>query len=90
MQKNQAPVIPTFDPDEQYDPYKPNELAEYQYYRKKVREERRAQLIEDKRRKTAGESSEGSSYYTDSSEEEAPRRDGMYNDICKGSMLIAL
>ena len=71
--------MPTFDPDEQYDPFKPNDLGEYQYYRKKLREERRTALLEEKRRRAAGESSEGSSYYTGSSEDEAPRRDGQCN-----------
>ena len=68
--------MPTFDPDEQYDPNKPNDLGEYQWYRKQVKEERRARLLEEKQRRAAGESSEGSSYYTDSEEEAAPRRDG--------------
>ena len=70
--------MPTFDPDEQYDPNKPNDLGEYQQYRKRVREERRAKIVEEKRRKAAGEESseEGSSYYTDSDEAVAPRRDG--------------
>jgi splicing factor 45 len=67
--------VPLFDPEEQYDPNKPNDLGEYQAYRKRLREERRARLLEEKRRRAAGEDSEGSSYYTDS-EEDAPRRDG--------------
>jgi splicing factor 45 len=65
----------TFDPEEQYDPNRPNDLGEYQEYRKRVKEERRAKYIESRRRKMAGESSEGSSGYSDS-EEDAPRRDG--------------
>ncbi|WVQ99323.1 hypothetical protein IAU59_006455 [Kwoniella sp. CBS 9459] len=67
-------LMPTFDPDEQYDPNRPNDLGEYQQYRKRLREERRAKLLEEKRRRAQGLSSEESSYYTDS-EEEAPRRD---------------
>lgn len=64
-----------FKPDEQYDPNRPNDLAEYQYYRKKLKEERRAQLAEAKRRRDDGQSDGESSYYTDS-EEDVPRRDG--------------
>ncbi|WVF71550.1 hypothetical protein IAT40_006358 [Kwoniella sp. CBS 6097] len=67
-------LMPTFDPDEQYDPNRPNDLGEYQQYRKRLREERRAKLLEEKRRRAQGLSSEESSYYTDS-EDEAPRRD---------------
>ncbi|WVR07130.1 hypothetical protein IAU60_004171 [Kwoniella sp. DSM 27419] len=68
------PLMPTFDPDEQYDPNRPNDLGEYQQYRKRLREDKRAKLLEEKRRKAEGLSSDDSSYYTDS-EEEAPRRD---------------
>ncbi|KAK8864315.1 hypothetical protein IAR55_001562 [Kwoniella newhampshirensis] len=75
--KNQQPLMPTFDPDEQYDPNRPNDLGEYQQYRKRVREERRAKLLEERRRKAEGlgGSSDESSYYTDSEEDAAPRRD---------------
>lgn len=65
-----------FDPEEQYDPNRPNDLGEWQAYRKRMRAERRARLIEERRRKEAGEDS--SSYYTDS-EDEAPRRDGEHS-----------
>ncbi|WVQ80643.1 hypothetical protein IAT38_002748 [Cryptococcus sp. DSM 104549] len=68
------PIMPTFNPTEPYDPNHPNDLGEYQQYRKRQREERRAQALEEKRRRAEGLSSEESSYYTDSSEE-APRRD---------------
>ncbi|KAK6910192.1 hypothetical protein I203_104224 [Kwoniella mangroviensis CBS 8507] len=68
------PYISTFDPEEQYDPNRPNDLGEYQAYRKRMREERRLKLIEERRRKAEGLSSGESSYYTDS-EDEAPRRD---------------
>ncbi|WVW83811.1 hypothetical protein I302_105832 [Kwoniella bestiolae CBS 10118] len=68
------PFVSTFNPDEQYDPNRPNDLGEYQAYRKRMREERRMKLVEERRRKAEGLSSGESSYYTDS-EEEAPRRD---------------
>ncbi|WWD17386.1 hypothetical protein CI109_101827 [Kwoniella shandongensis] len=75
--KIQQPLMPTFDPDEQYDPNRPNDLGEYQQYRKRLREERRAKLLEERRRKAEGlgGSSDESSYYTDSEEDVAPRRD---------------
>ncbi|WRT66274.1 uncharacterized protein IL334_003227 [Kwoniella shivajii] len=71
---NFQPLLPTFDPEEQYDPNRPNDLGEYQQYRKKLREERRIKLLEERRRKAQGLSSGESSYYTDS-EDDAPRRD---------------
>lgn len=59
-----------------YDPNRPNDLGEYQQYRKRLRAEKRAQALADKlRRERGGRSSDESSYYTDS-EDEAPRRDG--------------
>lgn len=74
FQKKTVRVLPTFDPEEQYDPYRPNDLGEYQEYRKRLKEERRAKYIESRRRKMNGEDSESSEY--SDSEEEAPRRDG--------------
>nr|XP_018263166.1 uncharacterized protein I303_04659 [Kwoniella dejecticola CBS 10117]OBR85324.1 hypothetical protein I303_04659 [Kwoniella dejecticola CBS 10117] len=68
------PYISNFDPDEQYDPNRPNDLGEYQAYRKRLREEKRLKLVEERKRKAQGLSSDESSYYTDS-EDEAPRRD---------------
>jgi len=72
--------MPTFDPEEQYDPNRPNDLGEYQQYRKRLREEKRSKLVEEKKRKAAGLGSddEGSSYYTDSEDEAVPRRDGKF------------
>jgi splicing factor 45 len=64
-----------FKPDEQYDPNRPNDLGEYQYYRKKLKEEKR-RLAEEKKKRDEG--SGESSYYSDS-EDEAPRRDGMFS-----------
>ncbi|KAJ9116443.1 hypothetical protein QFC22_004885 [Naganishia vaughanmartiniae] len=69
-----------FIPDEPYNPAKPNDLQEYQDYRKAKREERKARAQaerdEDRRRREGSEKS----YYSedeedDYSEEEAPRRD---------------
>ncbi|OWZ60169.1 splicing factor 45 [Cryptococcus neoformans c45] len=73
--KNQQPLFPTFDPEEIYDPNRPNDLGEYQQYRKRAKEERRRKLMEAKRRRAEGLSSDESSYYTDSEEDIAPRRD---------------
>nr|ODN88273.1 hypothetical protein L203_02882 [Cryptococcus depauperatus CBS 7841] len=66
--------MPTFDPEEQYDPNRPNDLGEYQHYRKQAKEDRRRKLIDSKRR-GEGLSSNESSYCTDSEEDVAPRRD---------------
>ncbi|WWC89415.1 uncharacterized protein L201_004339 [Kwoniella dendrophila CBS 6074] len=71
------PFISNFDPEEQYDPNRPNDLGEYQQYRKRLREERRMKLLEERRRKAEGLalSSGESSYYTDSEDEAPVRRD---------------
>ena len=75
-----------FKPDEQYDPSRPNDLGEYQYYRKKLREEKRARLAEEKKRREE-EGSGQSSYYSDS-EDEAPRRDGTSYRLYEGNWLM--
>lgn len=75
-----------FKPDEQYDPSRPNDLGEYQYYRKKLREEKRARLAEEKKRREEEGSGE-SSYYSDS-EDEAPRRDGTSYRFYEGNGLM--
>ncbi|RXK35392.1 hypothetical protein M231_07336 [Tremella mesenterica] len=67
-------VVQLFDPEEQYDPNRPNDLAEYQQYRRRLKEEKRAKALAEKSRRMMGDSSSGSEYETDS-EEEAPRRD---------------
>lgn len=60
-----------------YDPNRPNDLGEYQAYRKRARAEKRAELVAEKLKRERGGDSGDSSYYTDS-EEEAPRRDGEF------------
>ncbi|KAI9639480.1 uncharacterized protein MKK02DRAFT_39779 [Dioszegia hungarica] len=72
--QQQQQYMSNFAPDELYDPNRPNDLGEYQAYRKRLRAERKAQLVADKLRKDRGGSSGESSYYSES-EEEAPRRD---------------
>lgn len=76
--KQQQQFISNFKPEEPYDPTRPNDLGEYQAYRKRLRAEKKAQLVAEKLKREAGGSSAESSYYTDS-EEEAPRRDGKFD-----------
>lgn len=81
-----------------YDPNRPNDLGEYQAYRKRARAEKKAQLVADKLRRDRGGSDAESSYYTDS-EEEAPRRDGEYplkqctdfsaEDVCSTKIVLS-
>ncbi|TYJ55959.1 hypothetical protein B9479_003344 [Cryptococcus floricola] len=71
----QQPHLPTFNPDEEYDPARPNDLGEYQDYRVRAKEERRRQFMEAKKRKADGLDSDESSYYSDSDEDYGPRRD---------------
>ena len=79
-------VVSMFDPDEPYDPNRPNDLGEYRAYRKRLREEKRAKALAERERRARGESSESGSSYYSSSEEEAPRRDGQ----SAGHRLVAL
>lgn len=67
-----------------YDPNRPNDLGEYQQYRKRAKEERGRKLMEAKRRRAEGLSSDESSYYTDSEEDIAPRRDGKWTHRLAG------
>ncbi|WVQ72427.1 hypothetical protein IAR50_001979 [Cryptococcus sp. DSM 104548] len=69
------PYLQAFDPDEEYDPARPNDLGEYQDYRIRAKEERRRQFMEAKKRKAEGLDSDDSSYYSDSDEDYGPRRD---------------
>jgi splicing factor 45 len=73
QRKRQQQVFHAFDPEEEYDPNRPNDLGEYQRYREQVRAERRAAYMESKRKRAAGVYDSDSSEYSDDA---APRRDG--------------
>ncbi|KAI0792854.1 hypothetical protein C8Q75DRAFT_751703 [Abortiporus biennis] len=79
-----APIVPSWDPQEQYDPSHPNDYNEYKNYKRKERDERRERIIEERRRAEDRKRYRRSSSYSDSyasgSEDERPRKTGRYED----------
>ncbi|OSX64836.1 hypothetical protein POSPLADRAFT_1053645 [Postia placenta MAD-698-R-SB12] len=82
--KKNAPVIAVWDPDESYDPMRPNDYNEYKNYKLRDREERREQMMAERRRveerKRYRRSSSYSDDYGSGSEDERPRKTGRYDD----------
>jgi len=77
LQKN-APAVPLWDPNEDYDPTRPNDYNEYKIWRQRDRAERRRRALEEKR--MGANKRYRSSSYTDSvgsgSEGERPHKAG--------------
>ena len=80
-QNKHAPVVPSWDPSEMYDPMRPNDYNEYKIFRRKEREERRERLLEERRRAEDRKRFRRDSSYSDSygsgSEDERPRKTGI-------------
>ncbi|TFK45993.1 hypothetical protein OE88DRAFT_1639019, partial [Heliocybe sulcata] len=74
--KNVAPVA-VWDPEEQYDPSRPNDYHEYKMFKQREREERRERMLEQRRMEDRKRYRRSSSY-TDSehggSDDERPRK----------------
>ncbi|KZT28676.1 hypothetical protein NEOLEDRAFT_1128844 [Neolentinus lepideus HHB14362 ss-1] len=80
--KNVAPVV-VWDPEEQYDPSRPNDYHEYKMFKQREREERRERMLERHRMEDRKRYRRSSSY-TDSersaSDDERPRKTGRYDE----------
>lgn len=80
--KHVAPVA-VWDPEEQYDPLRPNDYHEYKMYKQREREERRERMLEQRRmedRKRYRRSSSYSDMEGSGSEDERPRKTGRFGE----------
>ncbi|KAI0831715.1 hypothetical protein BC628DRAFT_1451397 [Trametes gibbosa] len=79
--KNQQTLV-VWDPNETYDPMRPNDYNEFKMWQRKERGERRERLIEERRRgddrKRYRRSSSDSESYHSASEDERPRKTGRF------------
>ncbi|TBU29002.1 hypothetical protein BD311DRAFT_777782 [Dichomitus squalens] len=79
-----AQVIAVWNPDEAYDPMRPNDYNEFKLWQRREREERRERLLEERRRgedrKRYRRSSSYSDSYRSASEDERPRKTGRYEE----------
>ena len=82
-QNNNAAAIAIWNPDEAYDPMRPNDYNEFKLWQRREREERRERILEERRRgedrkRYRRSSSYSDSYHSASEDEKPPRKAGTY------------
>ncbi|KAI0806920.1 hypothetical protein C8Q74DRAFT_1225063 [Fomes fomentarius] len=79
-----AQAIAVWNPDEAYDPMRPNDYNEFKLWQRREREERRERILQERRRGDDRKRYRRSSSYSDSyhsgSEDERPRKAGRFGD----------
>ncbi|KAI0781374.1 hypothetical protein BD413DRAFT_28648 [Trametes elegans] len=84
MQNKNQQALAIWDPNEQYDPMRPNDYNEFKMWQRREREERRERLLEERRRsedrKRRRRSSSYSDDYRSGSEDGRPRKTGRYDE----------
>ncbi|CDO68874.1 hypothetical protein BN946_scf185000.g17 [Trametes cinnabarina] len=82
--KNKFQAVAIWNPDEPYDPMRPNDYNEFKIWQRREREERRERILEERRRGEDRKRYRRSSSYSDSyhsaSEDERPRKAGRFDD----------
>ena len=77
-----AQALAVWNPDEAYDPMRPNDYNEFKIWQRREREERRERILEERRRAEDRKRYRRSSSYSDSyysgSEDERPRKAGEF------------
>ncbi|KAI8999036.1 hypothetical protein BD414DRAFT_527067 [Trametes punicea] len=82
--KNKHQALAVWNPDEPYDPMRPNDYNEFKIWQRREREERRERVLEERRRgedrKRYRRSSSYSDSYQSASEDERPRKAGRFEE----------
>lgn len=84
LQNKNAPAVAVWNPDEAYDPMRPNDYNEFKHWQRRDREERRERILEERRRgddrkRYRRSSSYSDSYHSGSEDERPPRKTGEFN-----------
>ncbi|KAI0693006.1 hypothetical protein C8T65DRAFT_586127 [Cerioporus squamosus] len=85
-----AQAVAAWNPDEAYDPMRPNDYNEFKLWQRRERERRRERILEERRRDDDRKRYRRSSSYSDSyhsaSEDERPRKAGRYDERDRDEM----
>ncbi|TFK86256.1 hypothetical protein K466DRAFT_587379 [Polyporus arcularius HHB13444] len=85
-----AQALAAWNPDEAYDPMRPNDYNEFKHWQRRERERRRERILEERRRGDDRKRYRRSSSYSDSnhsaSEDERPRKAGRYEERDRDEM----
>nr|VWP00127.1 Tetrahydroxynaphthalene reductase (EC (T4HN reductase) (THNR) [Ganoderma boninense] len=80
-----APAVAVWNPEEAYDPMRPNDYNEFKHWQRREREERRERILEERRRgddrkRYRRSNSYSDSYQSGSEDERPPRKTGRYEE----------